>query len=252
VTGLPTISIKQPYPALIFAGIKTLETRTGPPAGDMRPPGVRPEPGLTVNRGDWVGIHAGAQWAPGWCRWYDDGDPLLDALVTAHADVYEDVNGSHSWKVDRRSLPLGVLLGVAQVVDAVPIGLHQGDHVRPCIGGELWLYRGGEATDISDQLPYGIFTPGRWALLLANPTPTTVRCPWCLGPENNAIEESQCPVSQRDDGQHCNHAMTHDVCHWCNVEWLGDGEWFCPACEGVGHCPPIPAIGKLGFWRWTP
>lgn len=81
-------------------------------------------------------------------------------------------------------------------------------------------HHGGEWFDISDQLPYGDFTPGRWAWELSDVVATSDQCPWCAGFGN---------VVDRDD-------PTHD----------------CPVCHGVGWCEPIPAVGRQGFWNWQP
>ena len=54
------ITIDQPYPALIVAGVMGWETRGNPPAGEMCPPGVRPLPGCAIERGERIARHADA------------------------------------------------------------------------------------------------------------------------------------------------------------------------------------------------
>jgi hypothetical protein len=76
-------------------------------------------------------------------------------------------------------------------------------------------------------------------------------CPTCDGDTND--EFHPCAKSQRD-GQHCNCSMEQDHCHWCGLEWLGDGEIDCPPCKNtktvtlgyayaVGQPLPIVAFG---------
>jgi hypothetical protein len=65
---------------------------------------------------------------------------------------------------------------------------------------------------------------GTGSLLLT----VTTECSTCGGDTNDDLHP--CAKSQRD-GQHCNCSMTQDVCHWCGLEWLGDGEVRCPDCS---------------------
>lgn len=52
------------------------------------------------------------------------------------------------------------------------------------------------------------------------------------------------------DGSHCNCSMTQDVCHWCGLEWLGDGEVRCPDCSG-GVLPPTSEWIVVGGEPWV-
>ena len=93
-------------------------------------------------------------------------------------------------------------------------------------------------------------------------------CPTCAGDTND--EFHPCAKSQRD-GQHCNCSMEQDHCHWCGLEWLGDGEIDCPPCKNtktvtLGYAyavgQPLPIIlgwqrpdgdssgDVLSFWKW--
>jgi hypothetical protein len=74
--------------------------------------------------------------------------------------------------------------------------------------------------DISDQLPYGDWSPGRYALELVDAAPTTERCPQCWGNKWMLCGERLC--------EHCPP---------------------CPACQGRGRCDPIPAPGHTGWWE---
>lgn len=63
--------------------------------------------------------------------------------------------------------------------------------------------------DITDQLPWGDFTPGRWAGILTDVKPTTERCPVCWG-----LKGAWGP--------------------------MGDVWYPCQPCADHGTCPPIP------------
>lgn len=167
------LTIRNPYAALVAHGYKGVETRPAPPAGDMCPPGARPLPGARLNRGDLLLIHAGvAKDGPG-RAWR----PLLDPL---HPALLRD---------DVQPLPLGAVIASARLTDVVPIVGQDGDlteHEPPCIehrprgamNAGLWRWPAwedtdpdddvGDAVDISDELDYGDWTPGRWAWLLSD------------------------------------------------------------------------------------
>lgn len=82
------------------------------------------------------------------------------------------------------------------------------------------MERGDLSVDVSDQLPYGDFAPGRYAWLLDDVKPTTERCPACWGEGAHPIgEERGC---------------------WCSV------------CDGDAACDPIPAKGRQRLWEWMP
>lgn len=84
----------------------------------------------------------------------------------------------------------GAVVGSAVLTACVPMVQPMTfEHVdqlvlRPDIG-KAFLHRGGDhpanADDVSDQLPFGDFAPGRWAWLLGDAALTTERCPACWG-----------------------------------------------------------------------
>jgi hypothetical protein len=94
-------------------------------------------------------------------------------------------------------------------------------------GAELWRTNpaGGSPIDVTDQLPFGDFTPGRYAWLLGDVKPTTERCPRCWG--WGVIRAH--PVVVLDD----------DV--------LVEGE-ACPVCDQAKVCAPVPMRGRRGLW----
>lgn len=164
------INVDQPYASLLAHGIKGWETRPHPPAG-------------------WPGIPEGTRRMPG-CRITPDDDVLIVSSrkrVTSERVpegwFYDDETGAiggggfgspfGAWR--SYPAPLGAVLGVGRVLDVLPIVPHAGcrdgsPHV--CIGSYGMLahsklhepWPDGETEhDISDQLPYGDWTPGRWA-----------------------------------------------------------------------------------------
>lgn len=173
---MKALTVAQPWASLIVAGAKTIETRPSPPNGPMRPDGVRGLPGLRIEPGERIAIHAGAS-APA-CghggqvgphhichkadgRWVRYSPPLLDLGP----------------EID---LPLGAIVGTVVVAEAVLIAEEDDAIPLPCIEvGErhlsLWYPAsaapGDEANEqfITDQLPLGDFTPGRWGWLLTDP-----------------------------------------------------------------------------------
>jgi hypothetical protein len=142
-------------------------------------------------------------------------------------------------------LPLGVIVATAELTDCCPIGaptsfrtgLVEGDEGDfpgqgvivlhpPLYGEDLWTLvhdADGRQHDISDQLPFGDWEPGRWAWRLDDMKPTTERCPWCWGTG-------------------WDHANFHP----------DNGPGTCPTCDGHGTCAPVPARGMPGMWRWRP
>lgn len=124
-------------------------------------------------------------------------------------------------------VPLGCIVGSGIITESLPITDRRAmpDHGpqvshNPASGV---LYQRGSAsgdalTHISDQLPYGDWTPGRYAWRITEAAPTTERCPWCWG---------------RGDTDPYMHST-------------------CPVCDGAGHCAPHPATGQQGWWNWTP
>lgn len=128
-------------------------------------------------------------------------------------------------------LPTGAVIGSAVLADCVPM---YGREVKTLIcESHVAIDRGfgplalatDKWTDISDQLPYGGYAPGRWAWILTDAAPTSVRCPACWG-EGLAWRDHPA------DGH-----LVHGRCLRCN---------------GAGRCDPIPARGFQKLWRWEP
>lgn len=209
---MKALTIRQPWASLIAHGIKTIETRPGPSYG----PGK--VPGLTIARGERFAIHSGLK-RPAHCS-------NVGPFQYLHQDIdriCDTRNGIERWIEPA----LGAIVATAVLVDCVPIVLDPDDFPDPiaCVQvapnqTELVIWpedaaEPGEEVDITDQLPYGDFTPGRWA--------------WLLGDVHRV--EDQCPM--------------------CGGEG-GDWRIPCPLCHGSGGCAPIPWKGRQGVWEWTP
>jgi len=177
------LTIRQPWASLICPG-----------------PGIAPVKTIETARPKWsyrgpVLIHAGKEWAPGWRgRWFSRGDiegtpgRILETVGVLD-ELAEDINGSGYYRLDRyaqRAVPLGAVIGVARITDCLPV-LDQDEaiaadladlpypRIESSVSGVLWLFHPtlGDpidpedgCSDISDQEPYGDFSPGTHALLL--------------------------------------------------------------------------------------
>lgn len=168
------ITLRQPWASLITVGAKTIETRSR----------------STKYRGP-LAIHAGHRWDVGWgthALWHDPEVPSdmrdrNDVLVEQlRCDPMEDCNGSGYWTVDaygRRHIPLGAVVATCTLADVVPI-VEDSDmsalapYVRVMRDTRLALRRTDAPSwpeDITNQLPFGDFAPGRFAWLLTDVTP---------------------------------------------------------------------------------
>lgn len=218
--GLPAISLWQPRASLVAAGIKRWETRSWPTKyrGRLVIAAAARRPHARDSMGPWA-INFRASMFPG------------------RAPIAYAYNPAENRSLD---LPLGAVVASANLVDCCPIGgpysfrtgVVEGDegdypgqavvvHHQP-LGTQPASLVVSEAdtttTDITDQLPFGIWEPGRWAWRLEDIASTTERCPWCWG------------QGGWGDG-------SADQC-WC--------------CLDVGTCAPIPAKGGQRLWRWRP
>mgnify|MGYP001166940709 CR=1 FL=1 len=167
MSDVVAITIHQPYASLVAHGVKEWETRPYPPAGwpDI-PDGVRRMPGARVEPGQTVLIHASSK------------RPAIKTL-----DRFTDITGepralgASAW-LDCAyhaviPTPLGAVIATARITDVVPIAEcdWRSDHICLPWSGELthhspmdWPHAdGGTEHDITNQLPYGDWRPGRWA-----------------------------------------------------------------------------------------
>ncbi len=176
---MKAIWLRQPYPTLIEIGVKQWETRGGPPNGPMRPDGVRGMPGLAIEPGERIAFVASVNRPVGvrelgeWVMFHGGG--LVPCMAVASEPI---------------PTPLGVVVCTAVVAEALPI-VEPGPVMRPpaptkrwvaerlfpALGLAAWGVDGAAVVpaDISDQLPYGDWTPGRWAWRLTDAEPVQSR-----------------------------------------------------------------------------
>jgi hypothetical protein len=178
------LTIRQPYATLIALGVKTIETRS------------RRAPQALI--GQTIAIHAGKHRPKDvWCS--ASADPVFPPPLARLYDYGKCVDPQESndgeWWRYRWDGPLGAIVATATLVACVPIGPGPEQLVDfGCPYVSLWpegrlQYRVREdfdgpdslVHDLTDQLPYGDFQPGRWAWLLTDVKPTTERCPACMG-----------------------------------------------------------------------
>lgn len=175
---MKAITLHQPWATLVAIGAKRIETRPSPPNGPMRPAGVRGYPGLTIEPGERIAIHAAARPATEGLRLENAG-----ALVTV-GYLVQDGRLLDLCNEETHPLPLGRLVATASVTAALPILEGRADLQR-C----LWLdedrrlhevtfsgERGWRLSDRESDHPLGDYRPGRWGWLLADvqamPQPT--------------------------------------------------------------------------------
>lgn len=231
---MKALTIRQPWASLIALGVKTIETRSWP----------------TKYRGP-IAIHAGKHpitlafaesfnatlirhdAATAWQIDHDDQGASL-----AHRD--DDVDSGfeqYAWTSGNTvgfDLPLGAIVAAATLADCVPMvdewpRMGTGNVLFVPTADDLaypggsrahvWLSGDPKGQDVSDQLPYGDFTPGRWAWVLEDVQPTEVRCPVCWG---------------------------------AGERYAANGLRVVCICGDAGHCSPVPAKGRLGLWEWQP
>ena len=153
------LTIRQPWASLIAVGAKTIETR----------------PFSTTYRGP-LAIHAG--------KALPTIDPVHGSLRLGPCRVYDTWADQYEMVLDGGSphpLPLGAVVAVCDLVDVAPIvdgslGWQGPGETPECAvvlpwSGGLELIDGPNGRDLDDQLPFGDFTPGRYAWLLDNVRP---------------------------------------------------------------------------------
>lgn len=149
---MKVLTLHQPWASLIALGVKTIETRSW----------------STTYRGP-LAIHAAKKVVYGRIGntlTFNDAAPTLSTIGTNYA------------------LPLGAIVATCTLVDVVPMvegHLHEQTHVS--IGRGLYLdtYTPGNGVstrDLFGQRPYGDFTPGRYAWLLADVVPVDPPVPF--------------------------------------------------------------------------
>ena len=233
------LTIWQPYPSLIAHGIKEWETRPHPPAGwPGIPEGTRRMPGCRVEPGETVLIHAAAkrpvhlsrvgEWSVHSRFTEPESGPEIRRLGSVHNGELVPDRYERGLAIP---MPLGAVVATARITDVLPIVYDYDDVCHAYDGpaavehqeGKLWLWPewdsalDEEPTDISDQLPYGDWTPGRWA--------------WRFGDVRKLDE----PV--REYLKPCG---------------IGNQCWGEDCCPSPLHGGVVPVRGRQGVWRPAP
>lgn len=179
---MKALTIRQPWASLIAHGVKTIETRSwstkyrGPlaiHAGKARPFCTQWEEGPFDDIGEGDLIHQFGGWVDE-ATGYLVEDPWWLTIAPEHRDYIR--------------MPLGAVVATCTVADVVPIV--DGRHHRPILLEErtlvvreerppwasastttAWVEIGARGEKVTDQLPFGDFTPGRYAWLLSDITP---------------------------------------------------------------------------------
>ena len=161
---MKVLTLHQPWASLVALGVKTIETRSW----------------STKYRGP-LAIHAG----------------MSKVGATQCSECWDAIYREY----DRENeLPLGAIVATCTLVDVAPIGrwdsfrtgVFEGDegdlpgrpvvvNHGPMAGGRSWslvLDHEGRVSDLTDQRPYGDFTPGRFAWLLADVVPVDPPVPF--------------------------------------------------------------------------
>lgn len=155
-SDMRAITLYAEYAHAVVTGDKTIETRPRP----------------CSHRG-WVGIHAAAS-----VTHLRAGERRQLGRFDVERDQAGLLLRGMAWPY---RLPLGAIVAVARVVDCVPMVWDDTWPPRPDGAGAaleihasgLALWRGGQVDtpeDVTEDLPYGVFAPGRFALLLEDVT----------------------------------------------------------------------------------
>lgn len=159
------ITLWQPWASLIAEGVKTIETRSWKAPDSLI--------------GERIAIHAAARKPPKCEPCNGSGCGPGTASGAFEACDWCGGTGVHGLCAEVSGMPLGAVVATARLAACVPM-VDLGDpYPDPCVWiwpedstGETtagYDHRGwenSESVDITDQLPYGDFRPGRWAWLL--------------------------------------------------------------------------------------
>lgn len=226
------ITQRQPFASLLAHGIAEWHTSRARP---------RLEPGQEV----WV--VSGSRWAKGWLRWYNpdhaDDAARMDLFERLGVMMSEDPGGSYSYYPWKPDLPLGAVLSRHRLAEVVPVGIHvntdgdraNGPFVYPSNGdaADLYIWKWGgqwydRLHDVSDQLPYADWSPGRWA--------------WRLELiERLEVAVAEYPVPVDDAG--CSTS-------YCFGATGAEMEQY-PICKGCNYdgTRMVPVRGRPGIWH---
>lgn len=192
---MKVLTLHQPYAVAAVTcspttgkAIKQWETRTGPPSGPMCPPGVKAIPGHRIEPGERILIHAAAK--PVGKEWDGPRGMVgeLGDMWVFHREIHRHpalVNGSTIVPIE-----YGAVVGSVTVTGAMlirgcwedddddidrPTVWIEGPTRRPVgqtvVDGLVHQDVGGVETSIDDQIGWGDWQSGRWAIQLSDPVP---------------------------------------------------------------------------------
>lgn len=118
-------------------------TSPRPPAGNLAPPGATSAPGAPIDRGERIAIYSG------------DGDGHILATAVVFDVAYISNAGEPG--------PPGQSNWATAIEIKADCTLLHGFDIQPIAANSSWWN-----VDITDQLPLGNVTPGRWAWLLSD------------------------------------------------------------------------------------
>lgn len=176
---MKAIVLHQPWATLVAIGAKRIETRPYPPAGEMRPAGAKAQPGFGLEHAERIAILAGA-------RRPEEGLRLgLDAPTTEQEYLVEDGRLLDLCNERTHELPLGAVVCTAQVLEALEMvdgtGMRAGDgtervpdalYLFPGPPPRIWWLQDNEPCDVSAEMPFGDYSPGRFGWMLGGVQPT--------------------------------------------------------------------------------
>lgn len=239
---MKALTLHQPWASLVALGGKSIETRSWSTAyrGRLLIHAAKRPIRENVVVGDWEAYPP---------------DPPRGPLHPNHdthrpARLYTNAG---SWRLGASwwPLPLGAVVASCDLLDVVPMV----DRIPPqsewrdpwtVMTVEPWpiltTWRGfGSAETVrefSAELPFGDYSPGRFAWLLGDVKPTTERCPRCW------------PVDVRDRNGAIVRYVQVDPTHRVPLKYVTPDE-RCPTCGGAGVCEPVPMRGRQGLWTPT-
>jgi hypothetical protein len=196
------LSLWQPWASLVALGVKTIETRSwstkyrGPLAIHAA---ARKPTKADLGPHGWIGAYSLGLWCDEVHHVLDedgecdcDGDENVLGRCAAGSDLRPALlndEGAHGWSLGTY-LPLGVIVARCTLTDVVPmVGPGEEGAIRTLDiddNGSLWIAGPVEDEEndpqdwreVTDQRPYGDFTPGRFAWLLDEITPLPAPVPF--------------------------------------------------------------------------
>lgn len=184
---MKVLTLHQPWASLIALGVKTIETRSwttsyrGPLAihAGASFQGIDDE--LECEEAGWRAAQIGGYQASYCYRSSDEGVRGQTMLVSTPGAVVEP-SVSIAIEDEYRVMPLGAIVATCTLVDVVPmVGTNDIDMNGPYLRVDdehLWLAVDPTSGFVDRQRPYGDFTPGRFAWLLADVVPVDPPVPF--------------------------------------------------------------------------